>query len=391
MRGLILRNQLAKIVILLSLLIVPIFINFLHHHQTAHASTEVQVTVRVDALHVRTEGSLQGKIIGLVFKGDTFKVIKTSHNWDEVRLLNNQIGWICGDYVKITQTPIEKIVTSKVIGLNVHATASLNGHIISHLSPGHHYLFLDHKGEMIQVQSPDGPGWVTSRLVNVRQVTTASKAKNEQATQSSNNSRTLQSVRTTTLPIHSDVLIGKTIVLDPGHGGIDGGTQSVTGTYEKTLTLATAEQVQKTLEAAGAHVFMTRNSDTFVSLIDRANLSNQNNADAFISFHYNWSPFPFINGSTSFYYNKSKDELLATDVLNGVVQATGFSSRGSQFDNLSVLRNNTQPATLIELAFVSNQTDANTVESSAYRDEVAQGVYRGLIQYFSEQTNASAS
>ena len=178
-------------------------------------------------------------------------------------------------------------------------------------------------------------------------------------------------------------LKGKTIVLDPGHGGNDDETTSIVGTHEKTLTLATAKVVKQKLENAGANVIMTRTNDTYIPLEQRAKLSNQNHADAFISFHYNWINDPSINELTDFYYQKSRDNLLASDILEEVVKTTGLNNDGTRFDDLDVLRNNSQPSTLIELGFLSNKQDDSVVESSAYRDKVAQGIYLGLLDYFS--------
>jgi N-acetylmuramoyl-L-alanine amidase len=180
-------------------------------------------------------------------------------------------------------------------------------------------------------------------------------------------------------------LNGRIIVLDPGHGGKDNGATSYVGTHEKTLTLETARMVEQRLEKAGAHVIMTRTSDTFIPLEQRAAISNQNHADAFISFHYNCSPNPSANGITDFYYNKSKESELASDILNEVVEVTKLNNLGTRFDNLSVLRNNLRPSTLIELGFLSSKQDDPIVESSAFREEVAQGVYLGLLDYFSNK------
>ena len=76
---------------------------------------------------------------------------------------------------------------------------------------------------------------------------------------------------------------------------------------------------------------------------------------------------------------------LASDIINEVVKTTGLNNDGTRFDDLSVLRNNSQPSTLIELGFLSNQHDDSIVESSAYRDNVAQDVYLGLLDYFSKK------
>ena len=91
------------------------------------------------------------------------------------------------------------------------------------------------------------------------------------------------------------------------------------------MTLATAKVVEQKLENAGANVIMTRTNDTYISLQHRAELSNHNHADAFISFHYNWINDPLVNGLTDFYYQTSKDNPLASAILNEVSKTTGLT------------------------------------------------------------------
>ncbi|MDP4105459.1 MAG: N-acetylmuramoyl-L-alanine amidase, partial [Bacillota bacterium] len=77
------------------------------------------------------------------------------------------------------------------------------------------------------------------------------------------------------------------------------------------------------------------------------------------------------------------------DILNEVVKTTGLNNDGTKFDDLDVLRNNKQPSTLIELGYLSNKQDDSIVENTAYRDQVAQGVYLGLLNYFSSQKHGT--
>jgi N-acetylmuramoyl-L-alanine amidase len=83
-------------------------------------------------------------------------------------------------------------------------------------------------------------------------------------------------------------------MLDLSHGGKDDGTTSIVGTHEKPLTLPKIQAVEQKLENAGANVIMTRTDDTYIPLQQHEDISNQNHADAFISFHYNLSDEPFV-------------------------------------------------------------------------------------------------
>lgn len=181
-------------------------------------------------------------------------------------------------------------------------------------------------------------------------------------------------------------LEGKTIVIDPGHGGKDEGTTGIHGVDEKVLTLKTALVVAKKLKAAGANVVLTRQTDTFLTLSKRVTIAEQNHADAFISMHYNFSiDSSAIHGMSGFFYHRAKDYPLAKSILDAVTKETGFKNRGVRYNDLHVLRENSRPATLIELGFLSNKIDDRVVKQSSYRDQVAQGVYKGLLTYFNKQ------
>ncbi|MDQ6600956.1 N-acetylmuramoyl-L-alanine amidase [Bacillus salipaludis] len=271
-------------------------------------------------------------------------------------------------------TPTENIeATVGVNGLNVRDQPSLSSSVIGKLNLGTKITVKDEQPGWAKIESSSGvQGWVYTNYI----------AKD---TASTNETQTVSGSTTSTDRTQNsqEPLKGKTIVLDPGHGGSDDGTTSFIGTHEKTLTLVTAKVVKHKLEDAGANVIMTRTNDTYIPLEQRADLSNKNHADAFISFHYNWIEDPSINGLTDFYYQKSRDYILASDILEGVIKSTGLKNDGTRFDDLDVLRNNSRPSTLIELGFLSNKQDDSVVESSAYRDRVAQGVYLGLLDYFS--------
>ncbi|MCQ6280791.1 N-acetylmuramoyl-L-alanine amidase [Bacillus sp. EB600] len=302
----------------------------------------------------------------------------------QFKLSSNQTGWVYNDYIKKakikTKTPKQETPTENkeeatvgVTVLNVREKPSLTSQVVGKLKLGTKITVHEEQTGWAKVVSSSGDqGWVYSNYIT-KDV-------------SSNNQTQPVNAPTTSKELFQnspEPLKGKTIVLDPGHGGSDDGTTSIIGTHEKTLTLTTAQVVEQKLENAGAIVIMTRTNDTYIPLQQRADLSNQNHADAFISFHYNWLNDPSVNGLTDFYYQKSKDNPLASYILKEVVKTTGLNNDGTRFDNLDVLRNNSQPSTLIELGFLSNKQDDSVVESSAYRDNVAQGVYQGLLDYFS--------
>jgi N-acetylmuramoyl-L-alanine amidase len=413
--------SLFYVLAILSVFLLPLLIIVSQEHQTAYANTSpssentssLQVTVTASDLNVRESGDVSSQIIGLVHQGETFKIIQSKNSWDQIKLSSNQTGWVNNAYVTMANEKTKENIAATVeaIVLNVRENPSLSSQVVGQLKFGTQITLHEEKAGWSKIVSSSGvQGWVYEYYITKNapsdhqtppvtlSTTTHTKifdpsqlAKKRSLFQSSaklsrslGGHTTAQSIKTGLTQNSYDPLKGRTIVLDPGHGGIDDGTSSqITGTNEKALTLATAKVVEQKLENAGAHVIMTRTTDSFISLQQRADLSNQNHADAFISFHYNWSNDLSINGVTDFYYQQSKDNPLASDILNEVIKTTGLQNDGTRFDNLYVLRNNSQPCTLIELGFLSNQHDDSVVESSDYNDKIAQGVYQGLVNYFS--------
>lgn len=385
-----------KVLAALSLLVLPLL--QMNHHAYAIA----QGTVMADKLNVREAPDNSSKIIGLVHQGDTFEIIQAKNNWDEIKLANNQIGWIYNAYLAPTKTIG---ATVEAIVLRVRQQPNLSSKIVGKLKLGSKITIREEQAGWANIVSASGlQGWVyeyyiTKDAPGVTQSDSVTKTSNPasekkaapsdttafQSSPASNTDMSALAVRKELMQNNQGPLEGKTIVLDPGHGGKDDGTTGIDGIHEKSLTLSTAKAVEQELENAGANVIMTRTGDTYIPLQQRADDSNQNHADAFISFHYNWSYDPSVNGLTDFYYQTTKDSPLALDILKEVASTTGLKNDGTSFDSLEVIRNNTQPSTLIELGFLSNKQDDSVVENSTYPNEVAQGVYLGLLDYFSNK------
>jgi N-acetylmuramoyl-L-alanine amidase len=396
------------VVFVLSILLLPLLILFTQKHQTAYANStpslektsSSKVMITASDLNVRNMGDISGHIIGVVHRGETFEMIQTKNKWDQIKLSPNQTGWVNNAYVttKVNEEEDQPATVDAVV-LNVREHPSLSSDIVGQLKLGSQITIHEESAGWVydyyiskNARSTHRSSSITGALkTNVKLIDPSQTTNNgsmgqspARLSRSSGIHMAVQSVKTWLTQTRLEPLRGKTIVLDPGHGGKDDGTTSpFTGTHEKTLTLATAKVVEAKLEDAGAHVIMTRTTDTFIPLQQRADISNQNHADAFISFHYNDSSDPSANGLVDFHYQNSQDTLLATDILNAVVKSTGLQNDGTRYDNLDVLRNNSQPCTLIELGFLSNQQDNSFVESSNYRNKVAQGVLNGLIDYFS--------
>ena len=190
-------------------------------------------------------------------------------------------------------------------------------------------------------------------------------------------------------------LRGRKITIDPGHGGSDSGAIGPTGVMEKSVTLRVAQELKRLLVAEGATVYMTRDTDTEVSpkgadasdieeLQARCDIPNQNGSDIFVSIHMDSFTNGAAKGTTGYYYSlgskRSRD--LADKIRSGVVDQLGTQSRGTQSSNFYVVKHTDMPATLVEVAFISNPSEERLMNSEAGIKKAAQGIADGIADFF---------
>ena len=172
------------------------------------------------------------------------------------------------------------------------------------------------------------------------------------------------------------------IVIDPGHGGDDpGAVVNFSDKHEADHTLTTALLVKKELEAMGAKVFLTRTNDSSVSLSERADISNKNNADAFISIHFDSAEDSSLSGTTTYYFSE-KSENLSQTVNKYLARNLPLKNQGSRFQNFMVLRDNARPSILLELGYLNNQGDNKVISSEEYQHNIAKSIANALKEYF---------
>jgi N-acetylmuramoyl-L-alanine amidase len=217
--------------------------------------------------------------------------------------------------------------------------------------------------------------------------------------------------------------IGK-IVIDPGHGGHDTGTIGPHGLLEKDLVLDVSKRLGKLLQTRlGAEVVYTRHDDTFIPLETRTAIANQEEADLFVSVHANSSHDPDARGVETYYLNftsspealevaarenaasdKSIHELqdlvkkialkekieesreFASDVQQSLhaglaARNANERDRGVKKAPFIVLIGANMPSILAEISFVSNPTDERRLRTPAYRQRIAESLYRGIARY----------
>src|SRR5580693_6163781 len=210
------------------------------------------------------------------------------------------------------------------------------------------------------------------------------------------------------------------IVLDAGHGGWDLGTVGRKGLLEKDLVLDIVQRLGQLVEnRLGAEVIYTRKDDSYLALEKRAEIANVAQAKLFVSVHANYSDYPSARGVETYYTNtyssvkartEEADEAAAAGVkavdwtnvdirekvhesrrvaasvqrsLYAMLSAKnpGLPNRGVKEAHYVVLTGTSMPAILAEVSFVSSPTDENNLQSSTYRQQIAEALYSGIAHY----------
>ena len=171
-----------------------------------------------------------------------------------------------------------------------------------------------------------------------------------------------------------------TVVLDAGHGGLDRGALAVDRrSLEKDFALDTAKRVERGLRRRGYRVVMTRKSDYFVTLPGRVAKAKRERNAVFVSIHYNSARRRAATGTETFYYN-SRSYPLAANIQRELARATSSPNRGVKRARYHVLRENTKPAALVELGFISNRKELKRIRSRFYRQRLADAVVKGIAK-----------
>ncbi len=206
----------------------------------------------------------------------------------------------------------------------------------------------------------------------------------------------------------------RVICLDPGHGGNDTGTQNkALKLDEKRLTLDVAQRVKTQLEAKGYKVIMTRTTDRYVELEDRADYANRARADLFVSIHFNAFPQPSVHGTETYILTRrgqrssssSKREnsdniglpghgadpwnaVLGYALHRQLITKLGSLDRGLKFARFKVLTLINCPGILLESGYLSNDAEGRKIATPAYRAELANAIVVGIDNYAAQLKRA---
>ena len=170
-----------------------------------------------------------------------------------------------------------------------------------------------------------------------------------------------------------------TVVIDAGHGGGDNGARSRWAGQEKNHALSVAMKLQPKLQAAGFKTVMTRSTDTFIELNQRARISNRQNNAIFVSVHFNDSPKRKIRGS-EVYYKSPVSRAMAQRILAQIDAIPGASARYVKTANFRVLRLNEYPAVLVECGYLSNKSEGVLCAKQSHHEKLASAIAAAVIQ-----------
>ncbi|GGA69186.1 N-acetylmuramoyl-L-alanine amidase [Ornithinibacillus halotolerans] len=319
-----------------------------------------EVIINEDGVNLRGGPGTDHSVLGQVYKDEKYPFVSRDGEWIEIQF-NGSSAWVIQDFVTILadETPGDTIemdesdtISNPVESLHIRSGPSTKYEIIAFVSKGEELVIIGETDNWYKVKLDSSEGYIYKALVDESNETS-----------------------------YGD-LNGKTIVVDPGHGGNDSGALSSTEVYERDIAYKTAKILAQELSMLGAEVILTRDEDTFVSLTSRATISNTVNASAFISLHYNSFPeSPSVTGISTYYYNE-QSESLAQYIQEETVKKSGDRDRGYDFGDFQVIRQNLMPSVLVELGFISNPEIDQLLATNAYQKKLVAGMVNGLQRYF---------
>lgn len=196
-------------------------------------------------------------------------------------------------------------------------------------------------------------------------------------------------------------LAGKTIVIDPGHGGPDGGAVGKDETTEKNISLVISKKTRDYLQQAGALVYLTREKDTDLAdkntrgysrrksedIRKRLAFIHEKEADFFITVHLNSLPSNRWSGAQTFYYPSfPENKHLATMIQSEIIRNLENTNRVPlQINDVYLLKHAEVPGALVEVGFLSNEQERELLKDKKYQEKMAASIYEGIIRYVIEE------
>lgn len=175
-------------------------------------------------------------------------------------------------------------------------------------------------------------------------------------------------------------LQGKTVVIDPGHGGTDSGARG-RRLLEKDVNLDVAQRVVGKLQALGVNAVLTRADDTLVDVHERPLIAERLGADLFVSIHCNAMRNRNRGRGTETFHWRQESKCLALLLQQALVASLQRPDRGVKRARFAVIRNNSMPSALVELMFLNDDTEEELLAQEATRERAAEAIVSGLRSY----------
>ena len=196
----------------------------------------------------------------------------------------------------------------------------------------------------------------------------------------------------------------KVILIDPGHGGIDGGAQSKAGTIEKDINLQIALKLRDNLEEKGYKVYMTRDEDEGLyqkgntvkekkreDLNRRVEMKKETECDIFVSIHQNMFPQSKCYGAQVWYASNDNSYNLATIVQDSIKESVKDKNKRvakPAAEAYLILRDKYEGASiLVECGFLSNPDEEAKLKSDEHQNLIVEGISVGIDKYFDGDVN----
>jgi len=195
-------------------------------------------------------------------------------------------------------------------------------------------------------------------------------------------------------------LSGKVILIDPGHGGPDGGAGDK-GALEKDIALDVSMKLKDYLQEQGALIIMTREEDKDLAAKDtrgysrrkvedlkkRLEMINKKNVDFYVSVHLNSIPSPRWSGAQTFYAPQFEENKRAAKFIQDELKINlGNTKREAKpINHVYILKNAKNPGVLVEVGFLSNPEERKRLKDNSYQDMIAASIYNGIMRYYTSE------
>jgi len=385
---------------------------------------ETFAVVTKDVVNVRSGPGTSYDLVTQIKKGDSFPILGQKDDWYQITLSNNESGWVAswlialhrenesasrsaepgeGREIPETNSPPVTILAIDVssegedVFISVTGNGKLNATSFTLNDPRR--VVLDFPGTIKETwENEEERVEVNQGLVQrvrmaqflenqVRVVVDVNGPASVRIVSSSDDQSSL------TFKVEKPSIVGKTIVIDPGHASIQPGGWSDPGAIgpsdlcERDVVLDIALKVKEELVKKGANPILTRTGDTTLSLAGRAEIANQANADAFVSIHTNANVSSTVNGTSTYFYGNVNGQWTARQTLASVVQQELVKmiqrkDLGTLQANFAVLCYTVVPSILVETAFISNPEEERLLADPEFRTNIARGIVNGLERYF---------